>query len=287
MSVGSKIRNLRKKYAMTQKELADGIITCGMLSRIENGTALPSMQTLHALSERLGISAGFLLEDSDDLLPAEQSKIEKEILAAYKAGNLRSCMDIFAEAPPVIRTNLAEFFVSSAFAIALEEFYKGNFTAASSLLAQMDEIPPGLLPLRDVSAARTSFLRSAMEHIHAPEDFFANLGDRPDFGFQPALFAFICKLILAKQPSDARFLMQYGELDETYLAYLRALLLIDDYKFIDALLEMKSLLANQTCPVFLKLLCYSRMEHCCKLCEDYKGAYENHLRYRELLDSIR
>ena len=40
MSLGSKIKNLRRMRGMTQSVLADGIVTHGMLSRIEHDDAI-------------------------------------------------------------------------------------------------------------------------------------------------------------------------------------------------------------------------------------------------------
>ena len=63
MNIGEKIKNLRMSKMMTQQELAGEHITRNMLSRIENGFALPSMQTLLYISDKLGVPAGFLLAE--------------------------------------------------------------------------------------------------------------------------------------------------------------------------------------------------------------------------------
>ena len=51
---------------MTQKELSEGIVTRNMLSRIENGEALPSLSTVSALAARLSVPVGYLIDDLDD-----------------------------------------------------------------------------------------------------------------------------------------------------------------------------------------------------------------------------
>lgn len=65
-SLGSKIRTQRKELGMTQASLSEGIVTRNMLSRIENGDACPSLDTLTQLAERLGVSVGYLLDERDD-----------------------------------------------------------------------------------------------------------------------------------------------------------------------------------------------------------------------------
>ena len=46
MKIGEKIKSVRASKMMTQAELAGDGITRNMLSKIENGTALPSLTTL-------------------------------------------------------------------------------------------------------------------------------------------------------------------------------------------------------------------------------------------------
>ena len=55
-SLGTIIRELRKQRHLTQEALADGICSSVSVSRIENGTQMPSGATLEKLLERLGSS---------------------------------------------------------------------------------------------------------------------------------------------------------------------------------------------------------------------------------------
>jgi transcriptional regulator with XRE-family HTH domain len=66
---------------MTQQELAGEYITRNMLSRIENGFALPSIPTLLYLAEKLGVPAGYLLAD-------ETEEKERLHLAAVSSGGM-------------------------------------------------------------------------------------------------------------------------------------------------------------------------------------------------------
>ena len=99
MSVGNKIKALRLQRRMTQNELAEGIISRGMLSRIENGNANPSMASLTALAKRLDISPSFLLEAGDDLRPAARALFGKKLYAAYKAGDRSECLSLLLSSP--------------------------------------------------------------------------------------------------------------------------------------------------------------------------------------------
>lgn len=55
-TMGEMIRSLRKRNHMTQEELAEGICSPISVSRIENGTQMPSGTVLEALLSRLGTS---------------------------------------------------------------------------------------------------------------------------------------------------------------------------------------------------------------------------------------
>jgi transcriptional regulator with XRE-family HTH domain len=55
-SLGEIIRSLRKKAHLSQEDLADGICSAVSISRIENGTQMPSGTVLEALLGRLGTS---------------------------------------------------------------------------------------------------------------------------------------------------------------------------------------------------------------------------------------
>ena len=87
MSLGSKMKSLRRLRGFTQATLADGIVTHGMLSRIEHDDAMPSLETLLALAERLEVSPGFLLDPADDLLPAVRAQAERQIADAFAAAD--------------------------------------------------------------------------------------------------------------------------------------------------------------------------------------------------------
>lgn len=71
--IGKRIKLIRKRLKMTQQELAGKEITRNMLSRIENGYALPSLSTLIYIAERLSVPCACLLDDTalDDHMRAE------------------------------------------------------------------------------------------------------------------------------------------------------------------------------------------------------------------------
>lgn len=69
MELGEKMRKARLEAGLTQRQLAEGIVTRNMLSQIENGSARPSMKTLAALAQRLEVPLGYFLEEAGTASP--------------------------------------------------------------------------------------------------------------------------------------------------------------------------------------------------------------------------
>lgn len=66
MTLGKRIRQLRKERKMTLVDLAGDKITKGMLSLIENDKSTPSMETLSHIAKRLDVSIGYLTREGDE-----------------------------------------------------------------------------------------------------------------------------------------------------------------------------------------------------------------------------
>ncbi len=63
MTLGEKIKEARIEHHMTQKDVVGDYITRNMLSKIENGSATPSIKTLEYLAGRLGLPSSYFLSD--------------------------------------------------------------------------------------------------------------------------------------------------------------------------------------------------------------------------------
>lgn len=83
-SIGSRICAIRKKRGMTQSQLAGEDVTRNMLSRIENGAALPSLPTLCVIADRLSVPVGALLGDLEEFSAWQLSLDMKRLLEQKK-----------------------------------------------------------------------------------------------------------------------------------------------------------------------------------------------------------
>ncbi len=82
---GETIRRIRLEKGMTQEELAAGICSASNLSRIENGSQIPSRQTFHLLMERLGES-GYSYVHLQGVADYHTQAICCELLEAFESG---------------------------------------------------------------------------------------------------------------------------------------------------------------------------------------------------------
>lgn len=60
--IGKKIRELRKAVGLTQGDLAEGICTQALISRMEKGDIYPSATALYQISNRLGVDVNYFFE---------------------------------------------------------------------------------------------------------------------------------------------------------------------------------------------------------------------------------
>ena len=287
MSLGTKIRELRKAHGLTQTALSDGIVTHGMLSRIERDDVTPSLETLLALSDRLDVPPGFLLDPESDLLPAERARAMRTATARFAAGRYAECLEVFEKTGLAPESECAAIYVYAAYRVGLEAFYAGDFPTARQRLGAAKSALPAAVPLAEVAPERIDFIFLLMEHIDDLEAVVPLAADKPDFGFQPALFFSMLRRVEAKKSDTVRALLALDCLDAPYAAFIGAKLKILDYKFIDAILTLRPIAASSELPRFLSLLACAAVENCCKTCEDYKGAYEIRDRREQLLASVK
>lgn len=72
--VGEKLRRLRERLGLTQKEVAEKAgVSYGLIGQIESGRTQSSVTTLSRLAEALGVSPCYFLMDEDEVLEVTRS----------------------------------------------------------------------------------------------------------------------------------------------------------------------------------------------------------------------
>ncbi len=95
MTLGEKIKAARLERHMTQKDVVGDYITRNMLSKIENGSATPSVKTLEYLAGALGLPAGYFMSESggDELTPGGLSSARVH----FRNGEYEGCVQVLEE----------------------------------------------------------------------------------------------------------------------------------------------------------------------------------------------
>jgi len=304
MNIGDKIKTLRTELHITQKELAGEEITRNMLSRIENGFALPSVDTLLYIAKRLGVPAGFLIADeSEDFIYRKSAEIAK-IRESYRRADWKGC-ERLCELISSRDSECERYITGCRYNLARDSFSYGELKQASKRFNEVKErciegfnamYPDGVLNqmiasecdiylmcLSDISPIfsgeeKKPVLKST-DKLHDPFAIYYTYY-RPEGGRAGGA-----------RPTDVEAeIYANGEEDEKdsfYRGHIRARLLMKKGDFKAACKILKDIAYGESLipqPVLLFLL--SDLENCFKELSDFKSAYECSGLHRELLESF-
>lgn len=95
--IGEKIKKRRTELGLTQSQVADGHITRNMLSLIESGNAMPSIETAEYISAKLDIPLSYLFSTDENMFVIEKNIKIGYIRELFGKGNYEYCMKIIDE----------------------------------------------------------------------------------------------------------------------------------------------------------------------------------------------
>lgn len=92
MTLGEKLKEARKQAALSQEQLSEKLGTSrSAVAKWETDKGIPDVDNLKALSQLLGVSIDYLLDNGENL---DKSVIKEQIdLSQYKGGNRREKKD--------------------------------------------------------------------------------------------------------------------------------------------------------------------------------------------------
>ena len=93
MTLGEKLRQARIASGLSQSQVSGTYMTRNMLSQLENDSASPSVKTLLYLADRLGVSAGWLIDEN----AVDCTVVKEKAKALYMQGELLSCLRLLSE----------------------------------------------------------------------------------------------------------------------------------------------------------------------------------------------
>lgn len=267
MELGEKIKALRKAHGMTQAQLASDRFTRNMLCEIEKGKATPSLDTLSAIAEGLGVPTAFLLDESEDLFGYAKRSAMTEIRKLYLAGEYGACFHLCEGLPGELDDEITLLLAHCALGEGRRAFYRGNMETALVYFADaLEYAEKTTYPAEDVKASASLFsalsgnvasprrdFNEAFYREHADRatesELYAYVTDKADYPYSDPLLA---------EHQAARRLMK----ERRYREALPRLMALEEHKGEDGV------------SAYFLFRLYSDMEICYREEQDFERAYK-------------
>jgi transcriptional regulator with XRE-family HTH domain len=249
-----------------------------MLSRIENGSANPSLETVCYLAERLHVSPGFLLaEEQDECLYARRHEIDS-MKAAMRAGNYSIARDICEHSENRTEDEFLLILAECELALAKEAFRDGRLHECAELLDRAVSAGEECMYRTECIRAEATVYFGYMQRFSPT--LCSGVLDEDEENFYPALSDDFCRYAvgLAQREADRKDLIPLADSfseDSPLFLHLSArdAMRKEDYQAAGEYL--RQILGGDhpiERPVLYDVFC--DLEICCRECEDFKGAYE-------------
>ncbi len=291
MNIGEKIKKLRVDKLMTQSELVGGEITRNMLSRIENGAANPSMETVKYIADRLGVSPAYLLaNDNDDRLFRKNSEIVG-IKKAFMNEDYRICRDVCINVEDIEDDEIQMLLCECDLALGMEYFRNGNLRDCCELLDEAIEGCGKTLYRTDYIIAAAGVCFRFMRLLSAT--LSSNTIDEGEVNIYPAMTDELFRYLVAFEKTsngktiDDIEIMSVGKAESPYVLHLLARNKMESENYTDAYEYLHNIMLGDIAipqPMLYFVLC--DLEVCCKETENFKGAYEYSKDKLELMQKL-
>ncbi len=296
MDIGKKIKDLRSAKLMTQTELAGHEITRNMLSRIENGAALPSVGTVIYLSERLGVHPGVLLSDGDDDKVFIKNNLLKNIKRAFLDKNFSLCRDMCLELLGYGDDDEAFLIMSEAtFECAQMMLLEGNLHKCKNLLDEAIAYSGKTIYNTSIIYNCAKNLFYHLKQISPSLDSDSIDSHKLDnytkgIALSNSLCSYLNDLLAIKENSILGAPEIYNNqsvFSELYKNHVNAKLCMKKGEYshaLDILLDLIN--SSEIVPIFIVYLLSIDIEMCAKEIGDFKTAYEYSQNRISLLESM-
>lgn len=298
MDIGKKIKRLRVEKLMTQSELTGGEITRNMLSRIENGAALPSLGTVIYLAGKLGVPAGYLLSEGEEEFIYHKTSVMKNIRRAYTDRNFELCRDMCLTEFDEFDDELELILTDCCIGVAEESIRTGQLRKACIFLDEAVIHSHNTMFDTTMQKNSIAIMFGLLKEISPALDSNETDTFISDDLCHPSIFGSIfCKYITVilniehyklftnDLENHPEIMLQDDEM--LFVLHLKARKHIHNCEFNEALATLHSVIDADTVPQRLLLyLACADMEICCRETNDYKGAYEFSQNKLDLLEHM-
>lgn len=281
MSVGKRIKELRKTKGLTQSDLVGEEITRNMLSRIESDKALPSLPTLLFLSERLGVSPGYLLEEDRALFDDKKARVLPKIKAAYQRGNYKEVLRLYERNLGECDDEVAYLLADASRGYAEELLHKGKMHSAEKTARDGLSFAERTIYASVHLKASLSLLLAILSNIQSPK-------------YEVAALPYHTLRAEALSEDLYRYTLEgaepYTYESELYQAHANAKKMMAEGRYADALHALELLenrRAEKDFSVFVLFRVYGDLESCHKELRNYEAAYRYSSKRMSLLSAFK
>ena len=283
--IGEKIKELRLKKRMTQKDLSGDQITRNMLSLIENGTATPSVATLVHIASRLEVPVGFFFSASEE----EETKYLKMSVAGkakslYAEKNYSACVDISSSLPAGVCDDEISMIAGISYLKLSEKYAKASdMKKAHEALKKAEEYSALSIYLGSDFASAVTYFNTLFDALcsDAIPDALLDISVSGELVPREIPEFFIgCSFAEQGKKSDLNFLTVSAK------RFIDALLLIFENKLSESFLLLKEIL-NAPLPYYMQYRVISALEKTANSLSDFKSAYTFARKKLDLIDILK
>ena len=265
MNIGNKIKRLRIERGLTQQQLSGDKITRNMLSCIESGKALPSIDTLMFVADRLSVPASYLLSNDEDLFFYKKSTSISKIKEKYKSKKYQECMDIINQFEKT-DDELSYILSICNFELGKLSVLSGNLITAKKHLQLSKKYATSTIYDTSLIELKLTLYSGLAENIQSP--LLELELNRYNEIFDESTDIELLKYITQDHT--------YNFKNKLYAIHLNAKEMIKTHRYIEAVSELKKLEEYKTREnynAYLVLSVYNDLEICYKNLSDFENAY--------------
>lgn len=288
MNIGKKIKELRTSKFMTQSQLAGTEITRNMLSRIENGAAQPSLDTLRYIASKLNVTPGYLLAEGNDERMYVKHNQTSGIKTAYLAGDFRICRDMCLNLCELADDEIQLILAEATLGIAEELFAQGDLHGTCEYLDLAIEACASTIYNTDRIYATAAMYFRYMQQISATvsSNFIDESETSVYASFHDPFCKYMANFIATKEQTDGEILPKMGT-DTVFSSHIEAIRCMAEGDYQTAYNNLhRILVSDDPVPKPMMYFVFCDLEICCREIDDFKGAYEYSIDKLELLQKM-
>ncbi len=284
--LGDRIKNRRKELKLTQAALCGEYITRNMLSRIENGSAHPSMDTLIYISEQLKLPVEyFVSKDEQSAALYKRLEVISKIRSLFESEQYRKCVDL-CESTGIDDSEINLIFAESELKLALECMMYSKLKSAEEHLDKCEYAAGKCVYNSDKIHASVHFYRTLIRSVKEnkyPASLLFN--ESRIILVDEEFIIFVYLLTVYNQTGSIPSNSVLSVSNPVYKNFLQACEYISESNFENAKPYLLNVMAAS--PGFFTLyFTIQKLELCYKETDDFKKAYEYAKMRLELLDKF-